>query len=66
MHGNDGYFFDIIEAHIVDVLIPAGKLERLPDGTKASDLRTATVAWIGYLANRRVWGENAHDDTSER
>lgn len=63
MYGGDDYFFDIIEEHIVDVVIPAGRLERLPDGTTASDLHAACVAWVTYLSNRRVWGGNAHDES---
>lgn len=62
LYGNDFYFFDIIEEHMITVLIPAGKLERLPDGTKCKDLTLACIAWIDYLSNRRVWGANAHDD----
>lgn len=62
LYGGDDYFFDIIEEHIYDVLIPAGVIERLPDGTKSTDLHATCVAWIAYLSNRKAWGANAHDE----
>lgn len=62
-YGKDGYFRDIINDHIDNVLIPAGKLRQLPDGTKVKKQQQAAarLAWFDYLSNRRVWGASDAD-----
>lgn len=57
--GADGYFNDIINAHIDTVLIPAGKLKALPDGTPCKQKKLARLAWYDYLSNRAVWVQGA-------